>query len=296
MQCLNTYTGDNVDDANWQNFYADIDGFEFQQGYLKKVKVKKEVENHPTADGSSVKYILLQTLEKKADSRIRVGGKWRLQTIYASHFDKGIGRPDIVIDLNRMQIGGSAGCNGYMGQINRLTAKTITFGNIATTLMACIDKNVERDYLDALSEVDSYRVIDDHIVFYDQKNNEILSYTKAMENKTDWRIHDIWTAVSIMGQSVESISRMPTMEINLTQMKVFGNDGCNDYTGKVIRIADGQITFSNLAATRKMCQTMETPNAFNQAMRQVVAYRLNGLRLLLINQQNEIVLTFLKGD
>lgn len=41
MQCLNIQNGEELDAQSWQNFYSDIKNFQFEEGYLKKIKVTK---------------------------------------------------------------------------------------------------------------------------------------------------------------------------------------------------------------------------------------------------------------
>lgn len=51
-----------VDD--WQYFYNTIEGFEYESGYFYKLKIKKQSIENPPADGSSLKYILVEIIEK----------------------------------------------------------------------------------------------------------------------------------------------------------------------------------------------------------------------------------------
>jgi hypothetical protein len=41
MECLNIYRGDDISKRNGENFYVNIEGFEFEEGFLKKIEVKK---------------------------------------------------------------------------------------------------------------------------------------------------------------------------------------------------------------------------------------------------------------
>ncbi|MDE0562014.1 META domain-containing protein, partial [Algoriphagus sp. NF] len=84
--------------------------------------------------------------------------------------------------------------------------------------------------------------------------------------------------------------------INLTDLKVFGYDGCNQYSGGIKKVTENQIVFGNLASTKKMCHKMDTAEAFIKAINQVAFYKLEGLNLILMNEENEEVLAFLKGD
>ena len=40
MNWLNIHKGENTNDPNWENLYSSIEGFEFEEGFLKKIEVK----------------------------------------------------------------------------------------------------------------------------------------------------------------------------------------------------------------------------------------------------------------
>ena len=61
QQCMLVRENPNSD---WKNFYDHIDGFEFQNGYEYKLKIKITEIKNPPADASSLKYSLLEILEK----------------------------------------------------------------------------------------------------------------------------------------------------------------------------------------------------------------------------------------
>lgn len=53
--------------GSYRNFYGHIDGFDFESGYEYVLKVNTEQIENPPADGSSVKYTLL---EKVSQSKV----------------------------------------------------------------------------------------------------------------------------------------------------------------------------------------------------------------------------------
>jgi len=63
-------------DSEWEYFYDQIDGFEFQSGYEYKLKIKvKEIKN-PPVDSSSLAYSLVEVLEKNIvneNTRFNIG-------------------------------------------------------------------------------------------------------------------------------------------------------------------------------------------------------------------------------
>ena len=77
MPVLNIYKGENLNDPEWENFYANIEGFEFEEGYLQKIEVKEEKldKSQVPADASTIKYTLVNVLEKQKDLRTELNGK-----------------------------------------------------------------------------------------------------------------------------------------------------------------------------------------------------------------------------
>lgn len=50
---------------DWEYFYNEIQGFEYEEGYFYTLKVKVERIDNPPADASSLRYHLIKELEKK---------------------------------------------------------------------------------------------------------------------------------------------------------------------------------------------------------------------------------------
>ena len=68
QQCM--LVKENLDD-DWEFFYDAIEGFEFEQGYVYNLKIKvTEIEN-PPADASSLKYSLVEILEKQISNELK---------------------------------------------------------------------------------------------------------------------------------------------------------------------------------------------------------------------------------
>ena len=67
MQCLQTQESETLKPNDWKNFYGNIEGFEYEPGYIYKLSVKKEKLDPATvpADASTLKYSLVKVIEKK---------------------------------------------------------------------------------------------------------------------------------------------------------------------------------------------------------------------------------------
>lgn len=69
MQCLRVSPNADLRQAKWQYFYAPIEGFVFEEGFLKKIEVQATPLDPKTvpAGASSIRYTLIKELEKVAD-------------------------------------------------------------------------------------------------------------------------------------------------------------------------------------------------------------------------------------
>lgn len=121
---------------------------------------------------------------------------------------------------------------------------------------------------------------------------------KVLEKKQDPRLvlHDIWALTHIHEASLTSSENRPTLEINITEMRVFGTDGCNNYSGSIHNITSKNIEFGTLASTKKMCFDMDTSNKFNQALNKVVSYKRENLNLYLFDANGNKILSLKKID
>lgn len=299
MMCLNIHRGEDLSNADWEIFYAPIEGFVFEEGFLKKIAVKEErleVKNVP-ADASSIKYTLIRELEKEPDTRVLVKGSWLLNGINGKPINRMVTLPTMELDLNSMRVGGNDGCNNYSGRLEDLTARKIQFSEMVSTKKSCMNKTIDHEYNQALTDVKTYQIIGPNLMFYNKDGKKVLSFMKQEKTEeANQRLHDIWITTHINGLSINPTKSGPLMEISLTEMKLTGNDGCNDYTGTIESVSASRLKFGKMASTQKICDIMDIPDTFNQALNKVATYKLEGLNLRLLDENDNEVLTFLKGD
>ncbi|MCT8341241.1 DUF4377 domain-containing protein [Flavobacteriaceae bacterium TK19130] len=56
--CLLVQQGDQIGSDNWTKFYDGIEGFDFEPGKIKNIRVRAEEIENPPADASSINYTL----------------------------------------------------------------------------------------------------------------------------------------------------------------------------------------------------------------------------------------------
>ena len=295
-ECLQVFNGENLTEAHWENFYSQIEGFEFELGYLQKIEVKTtELSKMEIAsDRSSIKYTLVKVLEKKSDSRMILNGDWKLSEINGIELENENQKPILKMDLTKKQVSGTNGCNNYSGIIQNVSLSEITFGKLITTLKACIDMKTANAFDTAFQLIKKYKVEGNQLTFFDESNKELMTFTKS--NLVNTRLNDIWVAEKMNGTTVDKLSEMPRIELNLRTMKVMGTNSCNQYNGAITELTDTKIVFGPIATTRKMCPDMETANAFDKVLSEVMMYKLEGLHLFFYNKEGKEIVQFLKVD
>lgn len=298
MDVLNIYRGKDLHNPQWENFYAQIEGFEFDEGYLQRIKVKEEKldKSQIPADGSSIKYTLVKVLDKQKDLRTELQGTWTLARLNDRPLNKMVTVPTMTLDIGKRRIFGNTGCNDFTGSIEKLSESKIEFGPVGTTKKMCINKNVEAEYTTALNSITNYQVEGTYLTFYDEKNRIVLTYIKRENKAANTRLNDIWVATRISGNPINRMTPTPRMELNLAKMQVAGNNSCNNFTGTIQQATDSELMFGNIAVDNRMCQSMEIASHFNKAISQTVSYKLEGLALILFDEQGKEVVSFLKAD
>lgn len=299
METLNIHKGDNLDKGEWENFYAPIQGFQFDEGFMQKIEVKETPieKSKVPADASSIHYELVKVIEKQKDTRLDVHGDWILATLNNGPVNRMVVLPTLNINLNKMQFSANGGCNYLSATIESITNSSIKLSPIISTLKACAEPNIESQFSMALNHIKSYEVKNSTLTFMNEKGESILSFIKGQPKAAaQHQIHDIWAVTKINGKAIDTKNPVPDMEINLTTMKIMGTDGCNRYNGSIENISDSKINFSPLASTRMMCPDMETPDQFNIAVLNVASYKLDGLKLMLMDEEGNEIITLKKVD
>lgn len=164
---------------SWAFFYDQIDGFDYEDGFYYKIKVEaSEVEN-PPADGSSLRYKLVEILEKSKIPLNLDGGSWLVTRIKEND---SFGRnPFIKIDLSKNKINGNTSCNRFSAKI-AVTNTKVAISELSSTEMMCRDFETETVFMEALKEVNTYTLKEEKLQLLD-KNNQLLIECKYLKTE-----------------------------------------------------------------------------------------------------------------
>jgi len=117
---------------------------------------------------------------------------------------------------------------------------------------------------------------------------------KQKDNRFD--LNAKWILHGIQGNLVSPGNPLPTIEFKLSEMRVFGNNGCNNYSGSIENITSDTIAFGPIMSTRKMCVEMAVPDSFDLALYNSVNYKVEDDSLVLVDNNGKETLSFKKED
>ena len=112
------------------------------------------------------------------------------------------------------------------------------------------------------------------------------------------RLNDIWALEGIQGETITLVDgvQRPSLEIQLRDMRLMGNDGCNRLFSSINYLDDDKINFGPIGGTRMFCHPMDIPDRFNQQLSKITNYTLEGLTLRLLDSAGKELLVFRKVD
>lgn len=125
--------------------------------------------------------------------------------------------------------------------------------------------------------------------------NTEMNITKSEANMN---INDIWALESIEQKVIDpkALNKRPMLEIHVKEMKIMGNDGCNNIGGNIVLLDASQIKWGPLMGTKMACPNMDLSNLFNQKMELVAGYKLENLKLYLYDSNQKELMVFRKID
>ena len=109
--------------------------------------------------------------QKAASDLTAIDGDWEVISIHGQKdFSQ---KPNMSISQKDQQVGGNSGCNNYGGKFS-IEGNNISFGQMMSTMMACIGDHTEDRFFSALDQVKSYSFKDDKLQLID-KNQKAFS-------------------------------------------------------------------------------------------------------------------------
>lgn len=297
-ECLYVQYGEDTENDNWEYFSTSIGNFQFEEGVLRKIEVKKE-ELDPKdvpADASSIRYTFVNELSRSEDPRIQLQGGWLLASINGGNINRMVVLPTLNIDLKEMWISGNAGCNDYFSRINQVGASKLSFLQTGAYLKECENENIERDYLNALSEVKGYTLKDGMLSLLNEKGEVVLSFIKTQKVDDSELLNGDWLLATMDGGVLNKMIAIPTLGIDMDEMRIFGNGGCNQYFTGIKKLENNQIAFGEVGATMMACAEEDIESEYLEVLGRVKSYEVTNETLSFLDENGKVILTYIKVE
>ena len=144
--------------------------------------------------------------------------------------------PNLLFTPNKInKVSGSTGCNKLNGSFQLTGENVIKISPLATTKMACMTDNVEPQFLDALSRVNNWRIINDQLLLSDGKI--VLLKLKTVTPELA-KLQGTWELNYISGPRIAFSGlypdKKPIINFNLSTNELGGNTSCNGFSSKTI--------------------------------------------------------------
>ncbi|MDR5590036.1 DUF4377 domain-containing protein [Christiangramia sp. SM2212] len=114
---------EDIGGENWGYLYDGIEGFEYELGYVYDLKVKKITLENPPADGSSIKYILVNVRHKE---KAPVNAEFDIQ-LKAYNYNFVTMEDDDIWLLNTYSINCNILCESFLSELETSEQITGTF-------------------------------------------------------------------------------------------------------------------------------------------------------------------------
>lgn len=97
---------------------------------------------------------------KEVKHLLKIEGNWLVEELNGRKLqgDSTLVAPTLRFDPRKRHLSGMSGCNRYSGAFELLDENALKVGNLACTLMACPEPNVEREFLALLDTTLYYQI------------------------------------------------------------------------------------------------------------------------------------------
>lgn len=195
------------------------------------------------------------------------------------------------------QVHGNATCNQFRGSYT-VDGTDLSFGPLASTMMACPEMGVETAYLAALGEIAGYRTEGERLILSNADGEGILAFEPTQQvslEGTTWQL----VAYNNGKGGVTSLIRDTEITAEFGEGQVTGSAGCNGYFASVAVDSD-QFTVSVVGSTEMACLepegVMEQERLYLEALRSAVRFQIEDDRLTLWNAAGALALEFTVAD
>lgn len=111
------------------------------------------------------------------ETAMLVNKDWQLVEINGESisYEKTKVTPTLMFSADAKSVSGTSSCNNFMGHV-KINGNEISFGNLTSTKKACLDQNIEKQYLQTLAK-SAYANVDGYeLTLLDANKTQILKF------------------------------------------------------------------------------------------------------------------------
>ena len=290
-------------ERDWQLFYDQIEGFEFEEGYEYQIRVREEQVEDPPAGGSSIRWMLVDQYSKERSPASDLeGALWRMVSYRDVDGEMVLTYPEVksIAVFESGQVSGNTGCNNYNGSYE-VDGNRISFGPMALTLMACPppEAKQEQGYLSALGMTSTFAVDGDNLEIRDQADEVVLEY-EAIESASLTGTPWVVSRYNNGRGGMTSVIIGTEITANFTEDGVIsGSAGCNSYNAP-FEAEEDMISIGLVAVTQKLCSEpegmMEQEAEYLSALQNAAVYTISEDRLEIRDEGGSGVVFFVIAE
>ncbi len=226
---------------------------------------------------AAVTLISFNSCKSSQNTRVttNIDGEWKVVEINGSALNNIYPHPYIGFDTTNRRVYGNSGCNRIMSSLTlNEKAGEIELGQMASTMMAGPNMDIERSILNALALVKKYKQTGkDKIALCNESKCPIIVLEKRFYAVSAAELNGEWEIIKIYNENIPAtIETVPYIILDIEKQTFNGNAGCNTINGKMQYANDPgrqAITFENVVSTRMTCPSVDTENKIINALKAV---------------------------
>lgn len=128
-------------------------------------------------------------------------------------------------------------------------------------------------------------------------SNVSYVFVKEVDKKTDPRIelNENWVLTTLKGGVLNKMVVLPTLQLDLKEMKISGNGGCNHYFGRIEKLTLDEVELGAIGVTQMLCDNQNIEDEYFEALSKVEGFSIKENKLSLIDEEGSAILTYIKG-
>lgn len=303
MQCMQVKEDPN---GEYQNFFSSIEGFTFEPGYTYELRVNVESIANPPADGSSLRYTLVEIVSQTpvaagetGEVNALQGVRWVLVSYLnaAGETVTALADREVTAEFGPDgRVAGNGGCNRYFASYT-VDGGNLTIGQAGSTMMACEPVEImeqEAAFLAALGSAAAWHVEGEQLHILNAADETIILFQASQPASLTGTT---WTATNYNNgrQAVVSLVADTTITATFSEDgQLNGSAGCNNFMTSYTLDGD-TITIQPAASTRKLCPgegIMEQETQFLTALTTAATWSISGEELELRTADGALVAHF----